>query len=174
MTDKPPTEEQKVRRRWINLGEFVAVAGLIISGLALWNSWQREDDQPAAPVVVEKERRIPLALRGTVDDDGKQVTLAAIEPGHSIDSLTITATGSATGTASVGSGGALTAREVESWFPKDAKRDAGGTLRLTVATDYIEAGEDRTAKQLYLLSYRWSDGGLFGGKSLRLTGWRRA
>ena len=174
MTDKPPTEEQKVRRRWINLGEFVAVAGLVISGLALWNSWQRGNEKPAAPVAVERERRIPLALRGTIDDDGKQVTLAAIEPGHSVDSLTITATGPATGTTSVGSGGTLSARDVETWFPKDAKREADGSLRLSVTANYIEAGEDRTANQRYLLSYRWVDGGLFGGKSLRLTGWRRA
>ena len=34
MTDNSP-EARAVRRRWINLGEFVAVAGLVVSGLAV-------------------------------------------------------------------------------------------------------------------------------------------
>ena len=52
MTDLTPSEQ---RRRWINIGEIIAVAGLFISGLALWNSWGRGDDK-GPTTVVEKQR----------------------------------------------------------------------------------------------------------------------
>ena len=48
MTDTPAEKAEKaaIRRRWISLGEFVAVAGLIISALALWNGYtDRRTDQ---------------------------------------------------------------------------------------------------------------------------------
>ena len=88
MPDPIPTESS--RRRWINLGEGVAVVGLIISGLALWNSWSKED-RPA--VVVEQARAIPLALRGKVEDDGKRLAIAPVEPGHALEALTLTVAG---------------------------------------------------------------------------------
>ena len=38
---------------------------------------------------------------------------------------------------------------------------------------YIEAGVAKTVRQHYRVAYRWTDGGLFRGKSVRLTGLRR-
>ena len=165
MTDKSTTDAQ-IRRRWINLGEFVAVAGLVISGLALWNSWSNsQGDKPA--IAVEKVRAIPLALRGHVEDEGQAITLAPVEPGHALDSATVSANGRKF---SVGSDGAVSAGAVEGLVgeaPKDAER---GTLSVTVRARYIEAGTDRTSTARYRVSYRWVDGGLFGGRTLRLTG----
>jgi hypothetical protein len=74
MSDPTPAER---RRRWINIGEMVAVAGLIVSGLALWNSWGRGEEKV---VVGTPPRTIPLALRGTVEDDGKVISLSPAEP----------------------------------------------------------------------------------------------
>ena len=42
MTDQTPSEKAEaaaVRRRWINLGEILAVVAVLISGLTLWNSY---------------------------------------------------------------------------------------------------------------------------------------
>jgi hypothetical protein len=41
------SSEEKARRRlrWISLGEAIAIAALVVSGLGLWREW-RKDDSP--------------------------------------------------------------------------------------------------------------------------------
>lgn len=165
MPDPHPTDIN--RRRWINLGEGVAVIGLIISGLALWNSWSK-DDRPA--MVVEHPRAIPLALRGKVEDDGKRLAIAPVEPGHALESLTLTLPGKPP--IDLGSDPALVANVVEHLLP-EGKKDGTGALRVTLDARYIEAGTERRSTARYRLAYRWADGGLLGGHSLRLTGLTR-
>jgi hypothetical protein len=169
MTDNSP-EARAVRRRWINLGEFVAVAGLVISGLALWNSWggDKTADKPA--VVEEKTHAIPLALRGKVDGDGKSMTLSPVEAGHSLDSATLTANGRSV---DIGSDGELSASEVQSLVGKPKDDEKAGSIPVKVAARYVEAGEDRRGGGTYRIRYRWEGGGLFGGRELRITGFSR-
>lgn len=40
-------EAAAIRRRWITLGEVLAVIAIIISGLTLWNSWSERSDSAA-------------------------------------------------------------------------------------------------------------------------------
>ncbi len=168
MADPTPSEQ---RRRWINIGEIVAVAGLLLSGLALWNSWGR-DDRPAP--VIEKVRAIPLALRGSVDDGGKVIRLAPVEPGHALESLTVTAVAPAKGSAPFGGDPMVSAALIETWLARDSDQKAPGVMTVTVEARYIEEGETRRVSQRYRIAYRWVDGGLFAGRSLRLTGITRA
>jgi hypothetical protein len=42
-----------------------------------------------------------------------------------------------------------------------------------IAARYVEMGKDRTGGGSYVLRYRWEGGGLFGGRSLKLTGFGR-
>lgn len=164
------TEPQSpARRRWVNVGEGVAVVGLVISGLALWNSWGREDSKPAV-VVEDHARTIPLALRGKVEDEGKRLAIAPVEPGHALDSLTLTATGKPP--LELGSDPILSAPSVEGLLP-EGKKDAPGAISVTLDAHYIEAGSERRATARYRLTYRWTDGGLLSGRSLRLTGLTR-
>ena len=166
MSDPTPTPPAE-RRRWINLGEGVAVVGLIISGLALWNSWSK-DDRPA--VVVDHARTIPLALRGKVEDDGKRLAIAPVEPGHALESLTLTVPGKPP--VDLGSDPDLAASAVQALLP-DGKKDGTGALTATFAARYIEAGTEHRSTSRYRLTYRWTDGGLLSGRSLRLTGLTR-
>ena len=84
MTETPETRAE-TRRRWINIGEIVAVAGLIISALALWNSWK--NDGSNTTIVEEQPTAIPLTLRGVAEDDGKTLVLTPVEsePSAAID-----------------------------------------------------------------------------------------
>jgi hypothetical protein len=132
----------------------------------------RNDDRPA--VVVEGERPIPLALRGTVEDEGKAIRLAPVERGHALDEVRMTAVAPASGTASFGSEPIVSAAAIADWLPRDAKREGVGSLTVIAAARYIERGEVRTASQRYRIDYGWKEGGLLGGRSLRLTGWSRA
>jgi hypothetical protein len=169
MTDNSP-EARAVRRRWINLGEFVAVAGLVISGLALWNSWGAGKAEEKPAVVEAKTHAIPLALRGKVGDEGKSLTIAPVEAGHSLDSATLSANGRSV---DIGSDGALSAAEVQSLVGEPNKDEKAGSIPVKVAARYVEAGEDRRGGGTYRIRYRWEGGGLFGGRALRVTGWSR-
>ncbi len=170
MTD-PKTSDAQIRRRWINLGEFVAVAGLVISGLALWNSWGSDKAEDKSSVVaVEKARAIPLALRGTVQDDGKSLLLSPVESGHALDSLTLTANGRGV---DIGSDGVVSASAIQSMVGKPKDGEKTGSIPVKVEARYVEAGQDRRGGGTYRIRYRWEGGGLFGGKDLRLTGWSR-
>ena len=162
-----PDPSSESRRRWINIGEIVAVAGLIVSGLALWNSWGRGGDKV---VVGTPPRTVALALRGTVEDEGKALSLAPAEPSHTLESLTFTAQSPARGSAPFGGDPLLSAAMVETWLPKDADNEAPGAVTLAAEARYIENGQTKVARQRYRVTYRWTEGGLFGGKSVRLTG----
>jgi hypothetical protein len=147
---------------------LIALAALIISALGLWNSWSNRDSKPA--VVVEKARSIPLALRGKVEDDGKTVTITPIEPGHALDSLTVTAPGRTP--VDLGSEPSLSAAAVEALLPK-SKKEGTGSVQVKIEARYIEAGFERRGGGRYRIDYRWVGGGLFEGRSLRLTRFSR-
>ena len=170
MNKPQETESQRrARLRWVTLGEAIAIAALILSGLGLWREWNKRDDPK---VVIEKPTAIRLALRGHVTDDGRRLEISPIEDGHALQSLVITAAGSKI---ELGSDGELTARALENALGKQAE-DGKGTHRARVRIEarYVEAGADRTAAGAYVLSYKWEGGGLFGGRSLRLAGMTKA
>ena len=176
MTDPSPSgptaAERRARRRMINLGEALGIGALIISALGLWNGWGGRDNDKARPTtVVEQEAAVPLALRGKVEDGGKALTISPVDPGHALDSLTLTITGKPP--IELGSDGRLSASSVESAVQPPAKDKRSGAVPVTVAARYIELGKDRRGGGAYRLSYRWESGGLFGGHSLRLTGFSR-
>lgn len=172
MAEPNETEEKARRRRRIALAEVIGLAALMISGLGLWNSWRNSEDKPA--VVVDRANKpIPLVLRGTVDDDGKAIRLAPLEDSHALDTLTLTAAPPGKGTATFGSEPMLSASMVETWLPATNKREGTGGLTVNAVINYVEAGETRTATQRYRVAYQWKDGGLFAGKSVRLTGFSR-
>jgi hypothetical protein len=173
MTETETERKRRARLRWITLGEAVAIAALIISGLGLWLTWNQEQGPVAPAKVIEERKPIPLKLRGRVEDEGKRLVLSPIEDSHALDSLSLVIKGAA-GPIRVGSDGVLDASDVESAIGKP-KDDAKGTERVgvTIDTRYVEAGQDRRSSGRYVISYRWEGGGLFGGRSLRLTGLSR-
>ena len=173
MAEPTETEEKARRRRRIALGEAIGIAALMLSALGLWNSWRNGEEKPAAVVIDRANKPIPLVLRGTIADDGKVIRLAPLEDSHALDTLTLTAAAPGKGTASFGSEPMLSASMVETWLPERGKREGSGSLTVTAATAYVEAGETRTATQRYRIAFQWKDGGLFGGKAIRLTGFSR-
>ena len=162
------SDKKQSRLRWVTLGESVAVAALILSALGLWNSWRNDQGKPATERVIEQRRPVPLALRGQAEDEGQMLVISAVEPGHALDSLTVSLSG-ADQPISLGSDGRLRSRDVEQALGEQAKR--GGDLqRVPIRIDarYVEAGEDRRGGGNYMLTYRWKDGGILGGRSVRL------
>jgi hypothetical protein len=172
MAPATETEEKARRRRRVALGEAIGIAALLISALGLWNSWRNGEDKPAV-VIDRAPKPIPLVLRGAASDDGKVIRLAPLESSHALDQVVMTARPPAKGTATFGSDPMLSAAIVETWLPASGKPEGGGTLAVDTVARYVEAGETRTARQRYRIDYVWKDSGLFGGKSVRLTAFRR-
>ncbi|HWJ59314.1 MAG TPA: hypothetical protein VNR68_06740 [Sphingomicrobium sp.] len=167
------SEPSKPRRKWIALGEIIALAALVISALGLWNSWKRDNAEKSGPTeVLERKSAVPLVLRGRIADDGKKLRIAPIETSHALESLTLKP--AKADTIEIDSEGILDAGALDDAAEAlDPKRKGTGTLRVTIDARYVEAGVERRASHAYAIGYRWDGGGLFGGSSLRLTSFRR-
>jgi hypothetical protein len=164
--------DSETRRRWINLGEVIALAALIVSAVGVWIAWRNSsDDKPAR--IVEERQPVPLTLRGMPDRDGSELTITPVDQGHGLQSLTVTMKGAVP--IEIGSDGRLQASDVQAALrdrPKEAK-DVTQSEPVRIAARYVEMGKDRRGGGNYVLRYKWEGGGLFGGRSLRLVGLSR-
>jgi hypothetical protein len=165
MTESPSTNSA-ARRRWISFGETIGLLAVAISALGLWNSWRGDEPQKPAPQV-EAKAAIPIAFRGQVESDGKLMVIAPVEPGHALESLTLSVAGKPA--VSIGSDGRLSAADAQSLVGDGGKDRKPGALTARIEARYIEAGKLKRGGGRYRISYRWDDGGLFGGDKLRLT-----
>ena len=159
---------QESRRRWINLGELIALAALVVSAVGVWIAWKSTNEDKTTRVV-EQRQPIPLTLRGKREDDGTRLEISPVESSHALQSLTVTLPN--TSPINVGSDGELRAREVESALTNRDKepRDQTLSFRARIDARYVEMGKDRRASGTYTLRYMWKGGGLFGGRSLHLV-----
>jgi hypothetical protein len=159
-------------RRWISLGETIAIAALIVSALGVWIAWKSSNnDRPTR--VVEQRSAVPLALRGTTDSDGRTLTIVPADPGHALQSLRLTIKGASP--IEAGSDGRVSASDIEAALKGRDNEPKDVTLSVPVRIDahYVEAGADRRGGGSYTLRYKWEGGGLFGGRSVRLVGLSR-
>lgn len=157
--------KRRSRLRWVTLGEAIAIAALIISGLGLWHELTKPDEKP---VVVENKPSIPLTLRGRASDEGRSLEISPVEQSHALQSLTITAGSTKI---ELGSDGELPAKAVENVLGESPEKDeATHRMGVRIAARYVEAGADKSAIGSYTLTYRWEGGGLLGGRSVRLIG----
>lgn len=164
---------EKTRRKWINLGEFIAVLALIVSAVGVWVSWKSSDGGDKPAVLVEQHKAVPLVLRGRAASGGKAIEISPVDPGHALESLTLTIKGAQP--IELGSDGQLAASEVEAAIPDRDKQPKDKVLSIPVKVEaqYVEGGNERRYSGSYTLRYRWEGGGLFGGRSLRLVSFGR-
>lgn len=168
-------EAAATRRRWINLGEFVAVAGLIIAAVGLWLTWHDrqtdEADRQAEKQAEASERStyvVKTSLRGND---------VVIEPDarHTLGDIKVTfptALGVSPQTSP-------TQTIPEGWFKSallkatDGGADAQeGKLPVLLTVDYLDGDAERTTAGVYDIVWRTKGGGLIGGRSLKVVGMR--
>jgi hypothetical protein len=156
------------QRRWITLGELIALAALIVSAAGVWISWKSSDDDKPTRVV-EQHQSIPLILRAKREDDGTRLEISPVESSHALESLRVTLTGASP--IQVGSDGELAADDVAAALKgrDNEPKDKTLSVRAKIDAAYVEAGKDRKASGTYTLRYQWKGGGLFGGRSLHLV-----
>jgi hypothetical protein len=168
------SESEHQRRRWITIGELIALAALIVSALGVWISWKSSNAPDKPERVVEQRQPIALTLRGRREDDGERLEISPVESTHALESLIVTLPGASP--ISVGSDGELSASDVQSVLKGHDNEPKDRTLSTRVRIDarYVEMGKDRRASGAYTLRYMWKGGGLFGGRSLHLVSISRA
>src|SRR3954454_7081350 len=152
------SDEQR-SRRWINLGEIIALAALMVSAVGVWIAWKSSnEDKPTR--VVEQRSAVPLALRAAADSDGQTLTIVPADPAHALESLRVTLKGS--GSIDLGSDGRLSASDVEALLKgRDQAKDVTHGVPVRIEARYVENGTDRHGGGSYVLRYKWVGGGLF-------------
>ena len=162
--------DARSRRRWVTLGELIALAALIISAVGLWLTWKASQKEGPTQIV-EQKQAIPLVLRGSVSSDGEELVITPVEASHALESLNIALAGGAAIT--LGSDGRLRARSLQDAM-KDRKDEKGSqSVGAQIITRYVEMGRERRATGNYSIRYRWEGGGLFEGRSIRIEGLSR-
>jgi len=184
-TDAPKTaaeaaEAAATRRRWINLAEIVAVAGLLISGLALWNSYREragEETDKASARSQAQARARTMILRGVPDREGERLALSPADPEQTIQSQTIDfpmllAVPPIEIIADPRIEAGWFRREILRATAEDAERSGDADRRVPVAiiTRFYTGGELWTDIALYYVVYRVEGGGLLEGRKVRLRG----
>jgi hypothetical protein len=92
--DQAPTaaEAAATRRRWINLGEILAVTAVIISALTLWLNWSERSDssaQHAAETNRAAVRAATLVMTAEPANSGAALTVRPVSPDQAIMGQTI-------------------------------------------------------------------------------------
>jgi hypothetical protein len=158
------------RRSWITLGEVIALLALIVSAVGVWIAW-KSSDKDKTTRVVEQRQPIPLTLRGSIADEGRTLTIQPVEQSHALQSLTLAIKG--TSPIQISGDGQLNASEVQAALKERDEAKGPHSIPVGIEARYVEMGKDKTTRATYTLRYRWDGGGLFGGRSLRLTGFGR-
>jgi hypothetical protein len=173
-TPQQAAEAAAIRRRWITLGEVLAVVAVVISGLTFWNSY-RERTAAEAERQAEKqdqaERAQTVLLKATASRDGKQLLLAPADGDQVIQGLTIRFPT------------AMEARPIDAvieprieagWIEDAVKKvespaPASGDLRLpiAIATRFVVDGTTYEDVALYDVGYRIDRGLLDSDVALR-------
>lgn len=179
--DLAGAEAARIRRRWINLGELLAVVAVLISALTFWNSY-RERTHAEAKEAREEQRQsaavATIVLGATADAKGRVLTLAPLHAEQRIQGQTIVFP-PALGIAPVETTG--DARIEADWFEKALKHarhaagatdETAGDLRLPVlvTSRYLADDTAHSSRACYDIGYRIARGGLFGGSDVRMTG----
>jgi hypothetical protein len=175
-TPEERREAAAIRRRWITLGEAVAVIAVLISAATLWNSYaERKSSEADRAAAAQKEGKVEaaLVLRAHAVDDGKKLTLEPVDSEQVIQSQRVILPAKL-GVAPVETAGdaRIEARWLSDALKKvETEQNRAGDLRVPIAivSRFTSKGDVQSDGALYQLAYV-REGHLLGGSSIRLRG----
>jgi len=157
-------EAAATRRRWINLGEFVAVAGLIIAGTTLYlNYADRKADQAdrRAEKTAEAQTKARYEVKSSVQK--KDIVLTP-DDRHTLGDITVLFPSEL----GVGQQTSATQTIAGDWYEKALRKatDGGadsrtGKLPVLLTVNYMDDDAQRSTTGIYDIVWRTS-GGMFG------------
>jgi hypothetical protein len=172
-------EAAAIRRRWITLGEALAVVAVVISGLTLWNNWSERHDSEAvksADAARASTRAVTLVLTAT-GAGGRDLTLKPASAEQSVQGQTVmfptaldVAPAETTAEPRIEAGWfehALKKAREDAQMPDDSRGDE--QLPVVITTRFLVDGDPHEDVALYDIGYsitgRW-----LGGHSVTLRG----
>jgi hypothetical protein len=173
MSTPPP--ERKRGRFWLNVGEAAAVIGVAIAALSFWDT-HRQHAEEARQAAEQSQAQSAFVLRAAAEAAGRRLTLDSVEPRQVIQSqryyfpaaildhaMEVTAARPQIDQAWIAGGleKALNASH--------AKGDGEARLPVVIVTSYVEDGEARQDRSLYLIGYAYRSHFL-GGRQIILQG----
>ncbi len=171
-TKAEKAEAAAIRRRWVTLGEVLAVVAVLISALTFWNAWSERshaETERAASAARAAEKAVTLVLKATPTKDAETLTITPADPDQTIQSQQILFA-KASGIAAIDTTG--DARIEAGWIEGiKAGKPHDRDLRLPVAitTRFVAGDGDPVARTaLYHLGYRVE--GRLLGSAVKLTG----
>lgn len=172
-------EAAAIRRRWITLGEVLAVVAVVISALTLWNSWTERSESEASKTAAARQasvRAATLVLVATATGDRK-LALRPTSADQSVQSQEIsfpTALGAppaqTTGEPRIEAAWfeqALTKARAASGLPDDSRGDE--RLPVAIVTRFLVGGNAYEDVAIYDIGYSVS-GRFVSGHSVTLRG----
>lgn len=168
-------EAAAIRRRWITLGEVLAVAAVVISGLTLWNSYSERSAAEAERQAEKQEEAAEakrLILRGARIDDGKRLTLAPLDSEQAIQSQTIRfPTALDADAVDTVIDPRIEARWLEPAVKQAGEWKGSGDARLPVliTTRFVSDGKSYTDSSIYDVGYK-AESGFLSGTDVELRG----
>lgn len=174
-------EEAAIRRRWITLGEALAVIAVLISALTLWNSWSERSSDEATKLAETRtaaSRAERLMLTAATDRNGLALSPSSTDQTIQEQTIIFPTALAAPPVKTTGE-----PRIETSWFAQPLKRarekaglpdDSRGDEKLPVLveTRFIVSGDPHTDTAIYDLGYTVT-GKLLGGHNVDLRGLAR-
>jgi hypothetical protein len=187
MTD--PTRK-RLNLRWLSLAELVGVAALVIAGAGYWDSHRERTRQDVQRAESDRERaaaardqqkarqaeaqaatlKLTFLVTATPDETGDRIRLASVHPEQVIQTQTLwfPAMIRADSVETTGN-----PRIEAGWLQDGLRRAAGpqkhGRAPVAIQTVFIEDGQTKTDRSLYLLGYSLHPR-LIGGARVELEG----
>jgi hypothetical protein len=164
------------RRRWVTLAEVVAVAGVLIAALGLWQNWsdrRAEQAEKAATARVETQARGRVDLIATARDDGRELLLS--DRAHEISDAVVTWPSTlATDVQHPAADPVIAVAPVVKPLLKltdGGADDRSGRVPALVEVTFIDGDTRRTARGIYDVVWR-TEGQMLRGRALRFEGMR--
>ncbi|TPG42943.1 hypothetical protein EAH79_03690 [Sphingomonas koreensis] len=170
-------EAAATRRRWLTLAEVVAIAGVVIAGLTLWNNWQgRQADQAeqraaAAQTASAARAGTVVTLTAMPKDEGAALSLK--DPQHNIQSIEVRFPSAL----SIAPQSSTVDLSIETdWFESALLKaidtgpaDQSGRLPVMITANYWDGEQHVTDAAIYDIAWR-THGRLLRGRALSLKG----
>ena len=174
-TPAEKAEAQAIRRRWITIGELVAVAGVLIAAVSLWMNWSDKRDDAVkteAQQTAESRKATTATLIGKAEDGGDQVALT--DPAQpAVASIDVTFPRALV----VATQGSIVPPRIEAdWIaaPLLKLTDGGsdrvrGRVPVAIATTITQGDTPSVDHAIYDVVFA-TEGRTFGGRALKLEG----
>jgi hypothetical protein len=164
MSEKPG---KRLPIRWLSLAELVGIAALVIAGLGYWDTHRERTLTEKERAAEAQEKRaeakagalkLAFLMTGSPEGGGDRLRLASVHPEQVIQTQSVSFPSEVSGDAAETTGnprieagwieGGLSRAE----HARGAKK-AHGRLPVGVVTVFIEDGQTRTDRSIYLLGY---------------------